>query len=77
MSHSHSILACYLSYKVKEISLKIKNILTKFKEKRTKQCGHIHTQCVMNCLLHGTLFRLKVQKFMGLSVEAHVQKRTI
>jgi hypothetical protein len=49
-------------------------MLPKFKEKRTKQCGHIHTQCVMNCLLHGTLFRSKVQKFMGLSVEAHVQK---
>jgi len=29
----------------------------------------------MNCLLHGTLFRLKVQKFMGLSVEAQCSKK--
>jgi hypothetical protein len=50
-------------------------MLTKFEEKRIKQCGHIHTRCVMNCLLHGTLFRLKVQKFMGLSIECTCSKK--
>jgi len=36
---------------------------------------YTHTQCVMNCLLHGTLFRLTVQKFTGLSVEAQCSKK--
>jgi hypothetical protein len=31
--------------KVKDIRLKIKNVLTKFEVKRIKQCGHIYTVC--------------------------------